>query len=192
MWNQGSIDVDIEHDRVVNGLAEITGSVMDATGAAIPLANMNVSRILPGEVRRDVTDNRGQFRFSGLSPGEYTIEISRAGFRSANVQFILKARDRAVLSGSLAIGDMTETVVVDGPPRFSFSAGMVQMMGTGGGVGGGVIGGIPMARSPKTASSVVFENLPVNGRGIKSPDAAARVRSYFPEALYINPVQPGT
>ena len=189
-----AVDVNIEHDRgAFNGLAEITGSVVDATGAVIPGANVKVRRVSTGEVRNERTDAQGQFRFSAISPADYRIEVSSAGFSIGSADVGLRARDRAAISVALAVGSVNSVVVVE-------AAGAQFHLGTGvvGGVPGGVMGGVmagiggggnehlalrAMASPPANSLSIVTKVVEKD----KSSDSTARVRSYFPEALYINP-----
>jgi hypothetical protein len=189
--NQSGVDVNIEHDRgAVNGLAEITGSVTDQTGAAIPRASVKLTKV-SGEIRNERSDEWGRFSFAAIPPGDYSVEVLSQGFRIAAANLSLKARDRAVLSTVLAIGAVTQTVVVEAA-KMRVGTGGGFGGGFGGGVIGGIIGGVPNAPPPRfmaSAGLAMMENLPVNGRVMKakSGEPAARVRSYFPEALYINP-----
>jgi uncharacterized protein YfaS (alpha-2-macroglobulin family) len=182
--NQSDVDVNIEHDRgAVNGLAEIAGSVKDQTGAAVPRASVKLTKA-SGEVRNERSDEWGRFSFSAIPAGDYRVEVLSPGFRMATAQFSVKARDRAVLSTVLAVGAVTQTVVVKAANMRSgtghgFGGGMA------GGVIGGIIGGVPQ-RIEQYAK--IFAPPKIT---YKSKDAlesgSAHVRSYFPEALYINP-----
>jgi hypothetical protein len=58
----------------------IIGTVVDQTGAVIPDAEVALKRAGHDDVQRQRTDGIGQFRFPGLSPGFYTVEVSAQGF----------------------------------------------------------------------------------------------------------------
>src|SRR5258706_11337953 len=116
----------------------MAGSVVDPTGAAIPGATVNTREVSTGKVRTAKADATGQFSLPGVPAGDYEIEVTVAGFRAASEKLTLKVRDRAVLSASLNVGAVTETVVVEAEAiRVGWSAGSF-----GGGLGGGIIGGI--------------------------------------------------
>jgi hypothetical protein len=96
----------------VNSLSEITGTVTDATGAAIPAATVTL-RQLAGTVIGNVrTDVMGQFRLSGLPAGHYELQITAAGFRSTSRQIDLQPRELASVRSEMAIGSVSETVEV--------------------------------------------------------------------------------
>ncbi len=203
--NASELGVTIEHDRgAMNGKAQIVGTVTDPSGAVVPGANVAVRDTAKNQLLTVTTDARGQFTLSAVSPGEYRIEVSMAGFRMAAGKCSLRARDRAVISANLAVGGSSTVVEVSGEAPLletenaTVVAGPVAMNamvgGVVGGVGGGIGGGVFALKQAQT--------LPVNGRNVtdlealagngvlardKSAAPAARVRSYFPEALYINP-----
>jgi hypothetical protein len=204
----GRIDVNVEHDRGPdNGRAEITGSVTDITGAPVPGAGITV-RYAGGATRNARPDASGRFTFAALPPGIYHLEAAAPGLRGSSRNVSLVARDRAVLSVKLNGGDATEavTVAVVDPPAMrvrvggavAFERGAVNGVvgGVPGGAGGGVLGGIiaavpmaePLAAPPARqfdAGRLLDAAKEVNAKDAAEP--AARVRSYFPEALYVNP-----
>jgi len=126
------------------------------------------------------------------------------GFRAAAADFSIEIRDRAVLACTLQVGSVSETVSVVNLPVFGrgMAGGVGTGRGMGAGVGGGVIGGIvggvpggiPMAprqfasvtihESMGLSSGTYLGNIVTTGN---LPEPSARVRSYFPEALFINP-----
>jgi hypothetical protein len=198
----GVIGVRIEHDHgPFNGLAEIAGSVKDQTRAAIVDASVKVRSVSTGKTRTARPDATGGFDLAGLAAGEYEVVVSSPGFQTESRRLTLKVRDRAVLFVTLAVGFLTNTVSVTAT-RVGFGTGSGGGIGSGrgGGVGGfrnidgthlgqafagGVVGGIvgfdrvEQFAKPQAAPAIVLN--------IKSASAAPHVRSYFPEALYINP-----
>ena len=192
------IEANIEHERgPFNGLVEITGTVTDVTGAVIPNARVEVRDVSSGSARNAISDASGQFRVSALPNGEYTVQVSAPGFRIAAISELkLQPRDRAVLSAELQVGSVSETVEIQ--------AGALQVptdIGRGAAIGGAFgavrelpimgrnIGGplaldAPMA-SPMKAMAQNSVTLVATEKKDEAP--TARVRSYFPEALYINP-----
>jgi uncharacterized protein YfaS (alpha-2-macroglobulin family) len=191
--NLTAITADIEHDRgAFNGLAEITGTVTDFAGAVVPNATVKVRAVSTGTTRTVITNAAGRFNVSGLPTGDYQVKVSSQGFKIAGAELTLDPRDRAVLSATLSIAASTETVEVQA----------MSPAGVGVGFGRGVMGGIldigqggnnelRMAAVPSTAR--VAKEMAVANSAVLAKDkaddtgASARVRSYFPEALYINP-----
>src|SRR5258708_26194861 len=58
----------------------IQGSVTDSTGSIIIGVRVSASNADSGAVRAAVTDESGQFRFSGLAVGNYTLRLDKEGF----------------------------------------------------------------------------------------------------------------
>jgi hypothetical protein len=210
----GSISIDIEHDRgPFNGLAEITGTATDVSGAVVPNASLEVREVSTAKVRNTKTDATGQFSLPGLHAGNYKVQVAVPGFKTISREFTIHPRDRAVLSVVLTVGSTSTTVEVSGQPVVV----QTETAGIGGGIGsgrgGGMAGGVargaingrefdrleqfaPLAAPgpSRDANGALAQDRALKGSALlvkdqKQDSAApsAHVRSYFPEALYINP-----
>jgi uncharacterized protein YfaS (alpha-2-macroglobulin family) len=191
----GAFALRIEHDRgPVNGLAEVSGTVEDQSRAVIPGATVALLRHSTGETRTTRCNGVGQFNFAGLAAGDYRINVSALGFMVLTHSFTVGPRDRAVIAATLAVGASTQSVMVTG-------AEVVQMeMGRGRAIGAfaGMAAPLPMTEMSVSRNNAM-DSAVVTGRDTAEllkmalPDAkmaapnAPHVRSYFPEALYINP-----
>jgi uncharacterized protein YfaS (alpha-2-macroglobulin family) len=213
--DSGSVTLKIEHDRgPFNGLAEILGTVTDQSGAAVAGARVEAYAVSSGRTSRAIANRDGQFSLSGLPAGAYNVRIAMGGFRSALQTLNLQPRDRAVFSVTLELGSVSQSVEVTAAPpppppppmamavedRFVLmdrraQGGVVGGVpgGTFGGVLGGVIGGA-LSNAPGTGGGIGRGEGKGVGHGIGPGEAggvgstiSAHVRSYFPEALYINP-----
>jgi len=202
------IDLKIEHDRgPMNGLAEITGAVVDQQGGALEGATVTVRGVSNGAARSTWVNADGQFSLAGIPEGEYEVQVSN-GAETVSRRVTLQVRDRGVLSVVLRQPGGGSVVAVAAPPVRVRAGGIVG--GVPGGVAGGAIGGIlgdvvgaqmlqvPMAmNAPLPAASrdaalkfIKAASLPSSSLTVAKVEPAApaaRVRSYFPEALYINP-----
>ena len=187
----GSLDVKIENDRGPFGEhAEATGTVIDQSGAVIPGATITLHLLSTQNTRTTRCNDSGQFSLAALPIGRYKVEITSPGFLSLTGSFSLQPRDRAALVATLSVGSVTEAVSVNGSTMF---VPLAEPMRTAQGI---AIGG-PAAAPMAFAQAGVVDNasvvpLAVYGRSFavarKTTTAAApHVRSYFPEALYINP-----
>ena len=58
----------------------IQGTVLDSTGAVIVGARVMISQPVAGVSRTTETDDHGEFRFSGLAIGEYSLRCEQTGF----------------------------------------------------------------------------------------------------------------
>jgi uncharacterized protein YfaS (alpha-2-macroglobulin family) len=191
--HDGSLNLEIEHDRgPFNGRAEITGTAADASGAVIPGATITLRMLSNNESRTAHADGAGRFNLAGLPTGLYEAQISSPGFAALSRNFALQPRDRAVLSAALALGNVTETVtVMNQTPVFSLAVhdaisgvrmGSVvrqQLLAPSMGAIAGTAGGL----NARSFTQVIAPTAASKGAAAPAP----HVRSYFPEALYINP-----
>jgi hypothetical protein len=189
--NGGVLDIQVEHNRgPMNQQAEVRGQVVDQTGASVAGATINLHQVSTANTRITHAGADSSFALAALPPGSYRVQISSPGFLNLSSEFTLQERDRAVLSATLYVGSVTEAVMVEpAPPP------MALMMGVARGVMGGLLGGMrpvgAVAGAAMERDSLVAQ--PTQGRGFavalktSLQQAAPHVRSYFPEALYINP-----
>ncbi|MBI3698132.1 MAG: TonB-dependent receptor, partial [Acidobacteria bacterium] len=84
--------------------AVLSGTVTDATQAAVPGATVTASSADTGVTRDAITDDRGEYRILQLPPGVYDIKIEKQGFATST------AKDVAVTVGQTAIHDFQLTV----------------------------------------------------------------------------------
>jgi hypothetical protein len=66
----------------VGASGEITGTVIDPAGAAIPNAKVTVSDVEKGIKRTVQADSGGQYRMAGLPPSHYRVSAEFAGFQT--------------------------------------------------------------------------------------------------------------
>ncbi|HKV47118.1 MAG TPA: carboxypeptidase regulatory-like domain-containing protein [Candidatus Acidoferrales bacterium] len=181
---EGTITVRTEHDRGPdNGACDIVGTVTDVSGAVIPGAHIQILRTEDGRSREGTADAAGQFSFSALSPGHYRVRADSPGFQASIRTISLAARDRGVLSAVLEVGAVAETVEV--------AAAALPLETDMSTVSAGSIVQVPLMGRNVADRLDLNERaaMPKAGPGAATPTASpsAHIRSYFPEALYINP-----
>ena len=64
----------------------LTGSVVDASGAAVPKAKVDVLNVGTGILKTAQTDDRGAYLFNDLQPGNYRVTFSAPSFSSRTVE----------------------------------------------------------------------------------------------------------
>src|SRR6266545_2712499 len=93
----------------------ISGTVVDAQGAAIPGATLTLTDERTVTARTTVSDGRGEFAFRSVPPGTYSLKAELAGFRSFekrnNVLNASSALDLGKIT--LPIGNLTEVITVE-------------------------------------------------------------------------------
>ncbi|GGH02724.1 TonB-dependent receptor [Silvibacterium dinghuense] len=102
--------------QVVGG--SITGTVHDATGAAIPGAHVEVRNTETGVTREVVTDAAGRYVAPSVPVGPYAITVSRDGFTTSTQNGLrLVIGQSAVLDFALSVGQVQQQVTVAAAPQ---------------------------------------------------------------------------
>lgn len=93
----------------------ISGTITDATGAAVKGATVKLINTDRGQTVRTLTTNgAGFYSASSLALGTYTVEIIDSGFKTVDVKgLVLHVNDALTLNRSLSAGGVSETVSVE-------------------------------------------------------------------------------
>jgi hypothetical protein len=94
--------------------AQITGSVVDSTGLAVPGAEIKVTQTETGVVRTATTGADGVYVLPNLPTGPYTLEATKQGF-STYVQrgIVLQVATSPTVEITLKVGSVSEQVQVE-------------------------------------------------------------------------------
>lgn len=124
--------------------ASVSGTIKDPTGAVVPGARIVLTEERTGFERRTTTNESGLYVFTSIPPGDYSISVEAAGFKT-----ITRTNNRILPSGAagiditLEIGGTTETVQV--------TASASDVLPDNGALG-------------KEVDRTVVENTPLSGR----------------------------
>jgi hypothetical protein len=96
----------------VNG--SMTGTVVDQSGSAIAGATVRITSESTGAVQTESSNPEGNFIFTAVLPGQYTVSVEHPGFKKYSKAHVeLTPGDRlAVGTLPLTVGDVTESVTV--------------------------------------------------------------------------------
>ena len=92
----------------------LTGSVRDASGAAMPGVRTVLKNSATGQNRETSTDESGAYAFSTLLPGIYEVTLSKEGFktqRESGLNVVINNVKRA--DAVLQVGAVGESVTVE-------------------------------------------------------------------------------
>jgi hypothetical protein len=95
------------------GTGAISGVITDPAGAIVLGAHVKVTDVATGSVRTSQSNDNGLYVVSLLPPGQYTLEVTKQGFKvasSPNVQVIVA--ETTVLNIGMQTGTVTETITV--------------------------------------------------------------------------------
>ena len=91
----------------------VVGNVADSNGAVVPNARILLINLGTSERRTLETDADGNFKFVNLVPGNYRVELEKAGFkRLTREPVVVEVQSAVRLDLTLQIGDVTQVVEV--------------------------------------------------------------------------------
>jgi hypothetical protein len=99
--------------QVGGAAAAVNGTVTDTSGAVIPAATVQLHDMERNVDKTTQTNEAGYYVLVELTPGKYTLRISKQGFATAaQAPFTLVVNQRATIDFSLSVGSTTQTVTV--------------------------------------------------------------------------------
>jgi hypothetical protein len=129
-----------------NNYGSIVGAITDSSGAIVPGAKVSLKNTGTNQAQETTTAAGGTYSFLNLNPGEYTANISQAGFKSSTQRSItVTVGGTTRVDVVLEVGDITQTVTVEAAsaPLQTDSASL-----------GGVVGGRQVLESPLNGRNV--------------------------------------
>jgi hypothetical protein len=150
---------------LMRGNGRLSGTVTDPSGAAVAGANVRLQDENNGVIAQTTTESNGQYSFSGVSTGNYRVEVERPGFRKNVVTSLNVTPGENQFNSQLQVGSSTEAVMVTAAPSTTLNTESAMVsegktlrgvanrphVGVGSGSGGGVGGGI-FSAGPSVAS----------------------------------------
>ncbi|MEZ5347563.1 MAG: alpha-2-macroglobulin family protein, partial [Pyrinomonadaceae bacterium] len=150
----------------------IRGTVLDMTGAVIPGADVLVSTSDRSVILKGKSDESGVFLIENVEPGNYSVEISAAGFRKAvysNVR--VSSQSLTQIEVTMDVGTVDAVVEVQAGSDLVDTTSSALLMTVGEGDGDGFGNGNGGGGGGRENQA----NLPIS--------ATPRLREYFPETL---------
>ena len=90
----------------------VAGTVMDQSGATVAGATVTIKSAATGELQTQSTSSGGTYQFALLKPGDYSLTLSRDGFKTASQQVIVLLGQVATANFTLEVGSSSATVEV--------------------------------------------------------------------------------
>lgn len=91
----------------------IVGNVNDASGADIPQANITVVNLGTADRRSTQTDTSGNYQVVNLPPGQYRVEVEKAGFRRfVREPITVEVQSAVRIEVAMQVGELSQTVEV--------------------------------------------------------------------------------
>ena len=91
----------------------IVGNVTDPSGAAIGNTPVTLTNLGTSEKRTDSTNADGLYQFVNLPPGQYSVDVEKAGFkRVLRSPITVQTQTTTKIDVALEVGDVSQTVEV--------------------------------------------------------------------------------
>ena len=127
--------------------ATLSGVVADENGAVISDVNVMILSTDRGLKRQATTNIEGYFAMSLLPPGRYTLTAQHQGFSTSGItDVVLNVNDHRSLRIQLKVGQLTESVTIEGASLIQTESGEVSTL----------------------VDRKFIENLPLNGRSFNT------------------------
>ena len=96
------------------GTGDIVGRVTDTSGGVLPATTVTAENAATKISRTTITSETGDYVFTLLPIGTYTVKIELQGFQTVNSRVELATGDRARVDAKMQLGTVSETVLVIG------------------------------------------------------------------------------
>jgi len=97
--------------------ASFSGTLVDTVGRVLPDTPMVLTSAQSSQKHPARSDQNGRFTFTGITGGDYTLEVERPGFATAQGRVTLASGQNLTQDVALQLGTLQETInITDGPP----------------------------------------------------------------------------
>ncbi len=133
--------------QIVTG--SVAGTIEDPSGLRVPAVEVSLVQTATARERRTFSNEQGDFLFTGLDAGAYTLTVAGSGFKKYEKRDIILATGERLPLGiiRLEVGALTETISVTAQ--------------------GGAIVQTQSAERADVITSVQVDNLLIRGRNVK-------------------------
>src|SRR5260370_4434942 len=90
----------------------LSGTITDGAGGNVEGANLNLKNAAKGETYTATSSGGGVYHFAFLKPGNYTLTVSKEGFKSVTESVMIQLGQVASANVALEVGSTTTTVEV--------------------------------------------------------------------------------
>jgi Carboxypeptidase regulatory-like domain len=90
----------------------ISGAVRDSSGAVVKGATVTAKSLATSAERSVKTGDSGQYNIPGLTPGQYSVKVTNAGFKTYETTVVVAVGGITTVDAKLTVGSTTEVVEV--------------------------------------------------------------------------------
>src|SRR5579864_3714012 len=93
-------------------LGEISGTVVDPSGAGVPNSVVTLTHTTTNAVRTEQTNEQGLYTFPSVPPGTYTVKVEHPGFKTTTSNVEVQVQQSVRLDLTLQVGQVSESIEV--------------------------------------------------------------------------------
>lgn len=109
----------------------IVGTVTDQSNAAIPGAAVKITNVATGASLTTTANDSGQYTFPTVTPGTYTVTVTKSGFKNATVQNLVVDIARSyTVNVPMQVGEVSTSVTVEAGAAVQLETTTAQVGGT--------------------------------------------------------------
>src|SRR5215213_11894969 len=90
----------------------VVGNITDPNGAAVPGVTIKITNTATGVTRQTISQEDGSYRFDAVDPGNYKVDVTATGFKSAIREVVVAAAQTSEAPFLLEVGNPAEIVTV--------------------------------------------------------------------------------
>src|SRR5580704_13282454 len=93
-------------------LGEISGTVVDPSGAGVPNSVVTLTNTATNAVRTTNSNEQGLYTFTSVPPGTYTVKVEHPGFKTTTSNVEVQVQQSVRLDLTLQVGQVSELIEV--------------------------------------------------------------------------------
>ncbi|MFN7650367.1 MAG: carboxypeptidase-like regulatory domain-containing protein, partial [Acidobacteriota bacterium] len=94
--------------------ATINGTLRDSSGSVIPAASLALRNTATAVETRTASNESGYYAFLNILPGQYTLEVTKPGFRTNKLNpFVLAVNQTATIDIVMEVGSVDQSINVE-------------------------------------------------------------------------------
>lgn len=94
--------------------ATVVGTVTDQSNAAIPNATITLTDVATNISQTAMSNSSGQYTFPTVTPGTYTVQVTKQGFKNSAVQHLVVDISKSYLVNVIMqVGEVSQSVTVE-------------------------------------------------------------------------------
>lgn len=105
----------------------VLGTVTDPAGGIVVDAKVELTNAATNETRSTATNSAGQYVFPNVVPGEYSVRVTKEGFRTSSSNLHVDVTKSYTLEFKLELGSMGQQVVVEAAAQVELQTADAQV-----------------------------------------------------------------